>query len=186
MKKILLIIPIIICIISCEGDYDVSYEWIGLKAHNADNSNMWPVKSSADSMSMSTFAIKLVLDADEISRSGRYPDTETPPINANPLDSLVITSDFDFDVSHPAGTNLTDLFVILNDNYFRSLPANGSEGYFITKIYANDFNDQYNVDEIDLLLINNPDFPSFQQFHIYFRLSDGTVFKDSTEIIYLY
>jgi hypothetical protein len=186
MKYSLLIFPIIILFSSCEGDYDVKYEWIGMNVHNADNSYYWPMKTEEDSISMTTYAIKLEMEVFEISKSGRYPDTETPPININQLDSLVITSDMDFDVLHPAGTNLTDVFVILNDNYSRTLPSDGSKGYNITKIYADDYNEQYNVDEIDLLLIKETKVPGYHKFHLKFMLSDGTVFKDATKITYLY
>lgn len=186
MKNSWSLIFLLVCIVSCEGDYDVYFEWLGMKAYNAENSNKWPVKDDSDSISMSVYAIKLEMDVRETIKSGRYPDAETYPTNLNKLDSLIIISDYDFDISHPAGTNLTDYFIILNDNYLRSLPANGSRGYFITKIYADDFNDQYTVDEIDLLLIEKPQFPSRHQFHIEFRLSDGTILKDATKPIYLY
>ena len=186
MKKSLFLLMISVLIISCEGDYHVGYEWVGMTAHKSDNSDVWPVISTADSLPAATFGLKLEMDVEELYIDGRYPDSETPPINENSLDSLIITSSTGFDPEHPAGTNLTDLFIILNDNYLQTLPADGSEGYFITRIYATDFTDQYLVDEIDLLLMKEPDSAGSHKFYITFILQNGVFFTDSTETVFLY
>lgn len=173
-------------LVACEGDYDISYEWRDMAAYNADNSTKQPSLYSGDSLPAAIYCIKLDMHTVELSRKGRYLDTETPPSNSNRLDSLIIESTADFDIDHPAGTNLTRFFRILNGSYFKTLAADGSEGYDITNIYSDKFYDEPNVKEINLLLLGSIALGNTHSFTITTILRDGTTYISTTTPIKLY
>lgn len=172
-------------IVGCEGDYFIDYEWTDMEISNADNSAKTPQPSEADSIDADVYGIHITLETNEISREGRYADTESPPSNINPLDSVIITSTSDFDSLHPIGSNLADLFYFLNKNYLKAFPADGSKGYNLTNIYSDEFYDQLLVNEANLLLTHPPKSPGAHQFTVQFILQDSTVFIDSTKLVYL-
>jgi hypothetical protein len=185
VKIRILLIVLIAGLSSCEGDISLGYEWTGMTSENANNTSEFPQADNSGNIPASVFAIKLHMQTVELYRNGRYLDTETPPRNENSLDSLIITSDQDFNATLTAGSNLTGLFTILNDNYFYTLPADGSEGYFITKIYADDFYDKPIVDEIDILLMDAPTNPGPHTFTIKMILKDSTELDHSTSPVLL-
>lgn len=184
--RLLLCFLVLIILSSCEGDYIIRYHWEGMTAHNANNLDKYPVDDISDSIAAATYVIKLKMNTVETYRQGRYLDSETPPTNTNSLDSLIITSSENFNASHPAGTNLTAYFNILNGNYFYTLPADGSEGYYITNVYSSDFKNTPNVEEIDLLLMELPEAVSSHVFTVTFILEDSTIFTQSTNLVTLY
>ncbi len=186
MNKLLIAFFLIALLCACEGDYSISYEWRGMNVYNADNSSKLPTIYSGDSLKAATYCIKLDMNTVELSREGRYLDTETPPRNINRLDSLIITSTADFTVDYPAGTNLTPFFRILNASYFKTLAADGSEGYDITNIYSNKFYDEPNVKEINLLLMKLPELGNTHLFTVTAILRDSTLFSETTNPIKLY
>ncbi len=186
MKNFVFIVFIISIFTSCEGDYDIRYEWRGMTAHNADNSTFIPSLNTSDSIKASTYVLRLEMNTVELSREGRYLDEETPPVNINPLDSLNIRSSFDFDSTYLAGENLSDHFLILNGSYFHTIPANGSEGYPLTNVYSRDFEKIPNVKTIDLLLTSTPTLSRNHLFIVEFILNDGTTFLDTTSAVTLY
>ncbi len=173
-------------LISCEGDILLTYEWIGMEASNADTNEEYPEVNGSDSIPADNYTIKLKMNSKEISKSGRYYDTETPPRNMNALDSLMITSNSDFDEEHLLGTNLSDLFYFLIGNYFHTLPADGSEGTGITNVYSKGFEDDPMVENIDLVLDKAPTLGQIHQFKVTWILKDGTTFTDETSEITLY
>lgn len=185
MKKAI-VSTLLILLVSCEGDFSIEYEWLGMTAHNASNVSEYPQISLEDSIPKSIFCLYLNMETVELSRKGRYLDSETPPVNINPLDSLIITSNEDFDLVHPAGTNLAGFFEILNGNYFFTIPADGSEGFHIANNHAHNYEDSPNVEEIELLLIEGPNLNSTHTFTIIFMLEDGTSFYSTTDPIKLY
>ncbi len=185
MRNLSLVFLATILFSNCEGDYFIEYEWLGMRVHHGDNSTRYPTISLEDSLYATNYVLILELNTIELSRKGRYADPETSPRNMNPLDSLSITSAYDFDETHPAGTNLSDLFFILNDNYFYTLPADGSKGYYITAIYAEDFEKEPVPSEIDLLLAASPTLSQFQRFKVEMILSNGVTYTDSTSTIKL-
>lgn len=174
-------------LLGCEGDYYIDYEWTGVNVLLTQNNGPYSEVTEADSISADVFGIQLNMTAVELSRSkGRYLDTEAPPTNINPLDSLIIRSLSDFDSAHKAGSNLSDLFYIINGNYLQTIPADGSEGYFVTNIYSPIFYDTPLVETIQLQLISRPDLNKNQQFIVEMILEDSTSFIDTTRIITLH
>lgn len=182
LQRNLLFILLTCFLIACEGDYSITYRWNGMEVQNADNSTKYPEQSHADSISSGTYCLLLNMDTEELSRRGRYLDSESPPRNMNPLDSLIITSDVDFNSAYPAGVNLTDHFSILNENYFFSLPANGSAGYYISNHHSENYYSEPNVLRIHLLMKKKPDILGARQFKVEFILKDGTTFIDSLSV----
>ncbi|PCJ64398.1 MAG: hypothetical protein COA58_13675 [Bacteroidetes bacterium] len=173
-------------LLSCEGDYYIDYEWVSMDAIHGNNSNKWPEPSSDDSISADHYVLILQMETNELKREGRYLDQESPPSNVNGLDSLFIYSSKDFDSEHPANSNLTDLFVILNDTYYSTLPADGSEGYWINNHQSPRFYDDPNVTHIDLMLQQKPSLKDSFRFYVRMVLDDGTAFTDSTTSIALF
>lgn len=171
---------------SCEGDIDIRFEWKGMTPHNATNATEFPSIFEGDSLPASIFCIQLDMHMEEVYGKGRYVDAELHPTNVNPLIDLEITSTSDFDSLHPAGTNLTDVFTILNGSYFNTLAADGSDGYYINNVYSHYFFDQPSVALIDLLLTKTPILNNTHSFNIKCTLKDSTVFTGSTQPIKLY
>jgi hypothetical protein len=153
-----------------------------MQVQNADNTSKFPEVSSADSLSSNTYCLLLNMDTEELSRQGRYLDTESPPRNMNPLDSLVITSDVLFNSVYPVGANLADHFTILNESYFFSIPANSTGHYNITNQHSENFYKEPNVLRIHLLLNEKPQILGLRQFKVEFILKDGTTFLDSLNV----
>lgn len=185
MKAIILSLLVIV-FISCEGDYYIEYEWTSMSAHNADNSFEYPELNNSDSIPKEVYSIKLKMEVNELSRKGRYLDRETLPINRTPLDCLVIKSNKDIDNNILAFENISEHFTILNNNYLKTFPADGSKGYPITNGYSEDYYNEPWPTEIDLLLnpiqINNVN----RKFYIEFYFYDGSLYSDSTSNIIVY
>ncbi|MDX2360324.1 MAG: DUF5034 domain-containing protein [Crocinitomicaceae bacterium] len=182
MKTCVFLISLCFFLISCEGDYDIGYEWVGMEAYNADNYTSHPEISLSDSIAKEVYVLRLDMITVELYRNGRYLDTETPPTNVNSLEKLVITSNTDFDASHIVGAELNDLFTIFNESYFHTLPADGSEGYYITNVHSPNFYDEPNPTHIDLILNTPPTSTGLRTFYVECTLRDGTVYQDSTTI----
>lgn len=155
-----------------------------MAAENAENTGAVPVVNTLDSIPASAYVIRLNLFPVEVSRSkGRYFDTETPPRNTNWPLSIVVTANIDFDSEHPAGTSLSDYFVIFNHSYMHTSPLDDP---FITNRYTHLFYEEPMPSYADLMLMQVPDFSGDFTFTVSMELNDGTIYSHSTEIIRIY
>jgi len=182
-SALLLFFSSLILFSGCEGDYDITYKFTGLKLEHAENSSHLPLPSSADSIPASTYVLRMNLFPLELSREGRYLDRETPPENSNRPDSILVTSTNNFNSTHPAGQSLNDMFLIFNQNYF---VTSSLDEIYITNQYAENYFDHPVPEYADLLLTGIADLPRNHSFNVKLFLHDGTVFEDSTTVIRLY
>lgn len=183
MLKYLLISLLFLFLISCEGDYDITYKFTDLSLEHAENSGKKPIYSNADSISASYYVLRLNLFPVELSRKGRYLDRETPPGNVNPIDSILVTSNNDFNATHPEGSSLSKMFRILNSNYFHTSSLNKP---YISNQYSEDFYTNPLPNYADLLLIGQADLPKNHIFKVKLFFHDGSTLTDSSSVIRLY
>ena len=171
---------------SCEGDYSIEYHWVDMNAVNATSSSEYPERSYADSIQANNYVLQLILEVEELSRQGRYLDTELAPRNVNYVDTIIITSSQDFDANHLAGSNLTDLFLAFTNSYYHTFPADGSEGYNITNRFSLDYYNNPNPNKLNLILIHPPTISQTHSFQVQFVLQDGTTFTSTSAQVTLY
>ena len=111
-------------------------------------------------------------------------DYDTKKIyNENPLDSILVSSNYDFDGTQVAGVSLNKNFVYYNDSYLNLSPLDEMR---VTNSTHDNFLDDPIPKKIDLLLVSPPNLPSYQQFKMKFFFRDGSTKEDSTSKIYLY
>lgn len=168
---------------SCEGDIFIRYHFTGLSVENAQNMGELPAVSIGDSIPKEAYVLRMNLFPVETERTGRYLDTESPPFNANPIDSIFIYSDKEFNDTLPVGSLLNDLFLIYNGNYMNTSDLNKLE---ITNVYSGRFNEEPVPKYADLLLMIPPDSTQYFRFYVRIRLNDGTMFLDTTDQVKLY
>jgi len=185
MKNVvnILILTVLFTLLSCEGDYSITYEFTGLSIEHAENTGEAPAVTNVDSIPANAYVLRLNLYPKELSRSGRYLDRETPPTNVNAPDSILVISNMDFDSDHPAGTSLNDFFLIFNHSYFYTSDL---EDLLITNQHYDGYYDTPWPEFADLLLTTPPEISGNHKFFVYLRLKDGTEFIDSTNAIKLY
>ncbi|MFI5203793.1 MAG: hypothetical protein ACHQF2_04795, partial [Flavobacteriales bacterium] len=116
-------------------------------------------------------------------RKGRYLDTETEPRCENDIDSIRVTSNMPFSAMYPAGASLNALFLIFNNSY---LNTSSLDNPHITNIYSEEFYDKPFPDHVDLLLMVPPDTVLSHTFTVRVKLSDGTVYTDTTTPVVLF
>jgi hypothetical protein len=175
-----------VILISCEGDFYIDYEWTGMTAVHGNNDSKWPEPTDADSIAANNYVLILQMETNELKREGKYLDDETPPKNVNWLDSIIITSNLNLDSNHLKGSNLSDLFVILNESYTHTLSADTGNFSRLTNTNSPDFYNNPNVTQLDLIFQKKIIQNELYKFYVSTILRDGTTFRDSTTIIRLY
>lgn len=165
-------------------DYSIRYVFTNLTLENLDNTGELPLPTNSISVPANAYGIRLNLYPVIVSKGDMLIDAyEYPPQNINYIDSIRVTSNNDFNPSHPAGASLNDLFIYFNRSYFSTSTL---EAMSIQNNYHEDFYEHPIPDYADLLLISLPDTPSTHVFTVEIHMLDKTVYTNITPPVTLF
>ena len=173
-----------LALIGCHGsknDFSYKYKFTDVKIENAHTYGEYPAVSNLDSISKEAYAIQVVLSHEIIAEGHGYADSDHPPENLNPFDSLVISSNNDLSSTYTSGDNYNDNFMYFNGDFFRLKS--------IDKGRLTESENSYRkaiTDTIHLLLYEPNVFSNPHSFKVDFHFHDGSVLSDSTEQIKLF
>lgn len=185
MRRIIFVLLLVLAF-SCENDdYSIKYQFTGLSADHLSNVGSIPELCGCDSIPDNAYGIRLYLYPEIVSVGEANPDAhDYPPINVNRIDSIAITSDKDFDLNHPAGSSLTELFYYFNNGYFYTQPAEPTP--YINNYYDIDFKNNPVPSHADFLLSVPAGSTEPHSFYIEIFLLDGLHFTTSLSPVKLY
>ena len=158
-----------------------------------DNSQADAMESPTDTIDKNALGIRLMLEYEKLAMAiplrFRCMNTAVafscrcPPETAyepkDSITSLKIYTLFDFDNTHPGGSDITEYFFQYKNNSYLAI-VNIMHALNSTLRYENDFNQS-----IDLLLMHAPPASSNQQFQVILDLSDGRQITLTTAKIWL-
>ena len=153
---------------SCEGDISITYHFTDLGVMHCTSKGGTPQIMQDDTIPAEVYALQLNLFPEVISRSkGRYIDyDEAPPRAMNPMIKLEITSESNFDDTHPAGSMLNEYFLYYPGSFAHTEELHGTEPFNITQVYLPEFPRMYLPEYAQLLLMTPPTNPGPHIFHV--------------------
>ena len=170
----------------------VLYSHTGILASAVDNSGPQAKAVTTDTVPASAFGIRVIVDRQEVQRMARRSGLiqsayafecdcidERYYIPADTLVSIEIISIYDFDATHPAGSDISAYFLAFDSHSYRT----PEEMLELSIWYAEDFK----ILEYVFLLMNEPDplLGSLHQFTVRISTSDGRVLEQETDPINL-
>lgn len=177
----------------CDIDEDFYYSISDLKTINIDNSGKKPVviSSTDKTVPKEAYGIRLTFSTKEIEVSMMPHVSLIPSVYATSCDcggevhakdsvlSIHITTVNDFDGRHPAGSDVSEYFRVIDSHRYLTLDA-----YFPRRNYHYGYcSDQLSS---DCLLMTAPAITGEHQFQTEARLSDGRTLTSLTTPIMLY
>ena len=170
--------------ISCSKNRrPISYVFSNVEIKNGINTGEMPVVSNDTVIIANAYFIRVDLFPVIVDEGTGASVLDETPYNENPLDSILVSSNYDFDGTQVAGVSLNKNFVYYNDSYLNLSPLDEMR---VTNSTHDNFLDDPIPKKIDLLLVSPPNLPSYQQFKMKFFFRDGSTKEDSTSKIYLY
>lgn len=186
------IAQVLVSCCDCDNDY-VFYHYTrsNMEIRAFDNYNTTPDFNVSDGVSRNTYGIRLTMTREDIASieapfnlfSSCYAFTcrceETPVVlYSEEVEDFSFTTLLDFDADHPAGSDVSDLFVRFDGERYEAM------NYFIDRLKKLNIVENYSID-FDLLLMHAPAQSQDVQFKVKMVLSDGRVFETETETVTL-
>ena len=145
--------------------------------NNIDNTGEFPILQQNTKIPAKAYAVKLNFSTKEevclnteynswLSSNNVYALSCESPHLINPIEKISIYSTKDFDINHPAGIELNDLFINIENDYFL-------ESEIINNL------------DIFFYLDNIPEIEQEAKFIVNIELADGIMHTDTTETVIL-
>jgi len=187
MKKILFLF-ILAAIQSCIPYMDPRFAYDGVNVHFVTSQHGRNQLTESPSQSASTFGIQAHFGISDQTSEDEY--LYSPARNnleyVNPILTMKITANKNFDAEHPAGSLLNDLFYYHPGALaqIEDLASDGTAPEFTPYNYPN-YPDVYFPYYADFMLKKSPSVPIDVRFVVSFSTTEET-FTDSTDLVHLY
>jgi len=184
----------------CGESVSKNYSNKSITVNNLDNSGDKPIVTNSTEVNRNAYGIKVNLLRELVAshknvtptliQSAYALDCDCPSeLAIFPKESIVsfkIYSTYDFDVNHPANSDVSEFFKVQNNNtyytineYLNLLNSSGNYGNPAWTLYDEDDLEF----EIVLLLMTPPKLNISNKFRIQMTLSDGRIFENETNEI---
>jgi len=199
-----LVIELVIACCNCDEypftnyyDFTSYYSHTEILAYNIDNSGPFSHLPLNDSVNAEAFGIRVIIDRQEVIPEEASPTAvlkfrglmqntyafdcfcfnEVYYEAKDEVDSVKITSLHEFDAYHPAGSDVSDYFLVLWNNDMLTLDR------FPQYISWTPFDPEDKAIEFNVLLMNipDPDMPPVHAFNLDIYVSDGRILHAETD-----